>query len=73
MNATPLRDQRIGRLLAKRGCRALSQAEEGGTPLANVIRMAEWRNRFAIAPPSNDPPPFGPIMRPIEETMKRKF
>lgn len=50
MNASPLRDQRIGRLLAKRGCRALIQAEQGGTQLQNVIRMAEWRNRYALVP-----------------------
>jgi len=50
MNASPLRDQRIGRLLAKRGCRALSQAEQGGTQLQNIVRIAEWRSRYALVP-----------------------
>jgi hypothetical protein len=43
-----LRDIRIGRLLAARGCRALKQASDGGTPLDNRKRMADWRNRYAI-------------------------
>jgi hypothetical protein len=53
-----LRDMRIGRLLKARGCRAIAQAERGGSPLDNVIRMAEWRNRYAVVP--------------IEQTIARK-
>lgn len=45
-----IRDQRIGRLLAARGCRAIQQAEKGGTPLDKVVRIAEWRNRYALVP-----------------------
>jgi hypothetical protein len=44
-----LRDKRIGRLLAARGCRALEQGSKGnGTELDNVVRIAEWRNRYAL-------------------------
>ena len=50
MNASPLRDARIGRLLAKRGCRALVQAEQGGTQLQNIVRIADWRNRYSLVP-----------------------
>lgn len=45
-----LRDQRIGRLLRARGCRALVQAEQGGTQLDNERRIAAWRNRYALTP-----------------------
>jgi hypothetical protein len=51
MNASPLRDSRIGRLLAARaGTRPLQQAELGGTAQDNIYRLADWRNRIARVP-----------------------
>lgn len=46
----PLRDQRVGRLLVARKCRAIHQAEKGGTAMDNVTRMAQWRNRYSLIP-----------------------
>jgi hypothetical protein len=50
MSASPLRDQRIGRTLALRGCRAIAQAEQGGTPRDNVVRIQQWRARYDDVP-----------------------
>ena len=51
MNASPLRDKRIGRRLALTGGkRMIVQAERGGTSRDNVIRIREWRNRYDEIP-----------------------
>ena len=62
--ASPLRDQRIGRLLAARaGDRPLCQAETGGTSSDNARRTADWRNRYARLPIEFTVAPIG--YRPI--------
>jgi hypothetical protein len=48
---SPLRDARIGKRLALTGgVRILKQADQGGTPRDNVLRMTDWRNRVAEIP-----------------------
>lgn len=65
MNASPLRDQRLGRLLrARAGTRPLRQAELGGTQQDNLLRMADWRNRIARIP-------FEETIKPIYSPIPR--
>lgn len=64
--STPLRDQRIGKRLALTGgVRMLKQADQGGTPRDNVLRMADWRNRVAAVPLEKliEPIGFVPVPR----------